>query len=117
MGQTPLGLHRQGSQGVSRFTGLSHPNGEGVGSQRRRRIAELTGVVHRCGNPGELFQQIGPNHRGVAAGATGQDLNPFNPGVKGIVHRQRNRLLRRQSLGADDAPPTAPPSPVAHGFP
>ena len=99
MGQTPLGLHHQGSQGVGRFTGLGHPNREGVGGQRRRRIAELTGVVHRCGHPGELLQQEGPHHRCMAAGAAGQDLNPLNPGVEGIVHRQRHRLLRRQSLG------------------
>ena len=35
----------------------------------------------------------------MTTGAAGQDLNLFNPGVKGIVHRQRHRLFRRQSLG------------------
>ena len=47
----------------------------------------------------QLLQQMGPHHRGMAAGAAGQDLDLLNPRVEGIIHRQRHRLIRRQSLG------------------
>ena len=35
----------------------------------------------------------------MAACAAGQDLNPLNPGIKGILQRQSHRLVRRQPLG------------------
>ncbi len=86
-GPAALLLHGQGRQGVGGFAGLSHPDGERVGGQWWRRVAELTGVKHAGGDPSELLQQVGPHLGRMAAGAAGQDLDPLHPLVNAVVER------------------------------
>ena len=94
MGLATLGLHGESRQGVGGFTRLRHPNGEGVGRQRRRGIAKFTGVINRRWQPGELFQQVGTHQSRVATGATGQDLNPLNAAIKRGFKGKRHGHLR-----------------------
>ncbi len=94
----PFRLHGQSRQGVGGLAGLGHTDREGVRSQRRRCIAEFTGVMDRRGNPGVLLQQISPHERGMATGAAGEDLNTLEAGIEGIVEGKRHRRLRCQAL-------------------
>ena len=100
-------LHRQSRQGVSRFTRLGHTDGEGVGGQRRRRIAKLTGVMHAGGHTSQLLQQMGPHQSRMAAGATGQDFDALHTLQQSLLQGQRHqRILRTAGLGQMAHQPT-----------
>ena len=99
VGLPALLLHRQGRQGVGRLPRLGHADREGVGGQRRRRIAEFTGVIHAGGDAGELLEQVGPHLGGMAAGAAGQDLDPLHALVDRVVEGERHQGLGGQMAG------------------
>ena len=73
-----LNIHGQSRESIGRFTRLGDTDGEGVGSQRRWRIAEFTGVIHAGGDTSELLKQISPHQSSMATGAAGQDLNALD---------------------------------------
>ena len=59
-----------------------------MGRQRRRRVAEFTGVEHAGGETGQLLEQVGAHLGRVATGAAGQDLDPLHPGVDVVAEGQ-----------------------------
>ena len=55
--------------------------------------------MNRSRNSRELLQQMRANKSRMPTGTAGQDLDPFNPGVKAVVERQCDRPLRRKPRG------------------
>ena len=88
--QAPLLLHQQGRQGVGGFARLGDADREGVGAQRRWRVAKFAGVEHRRGDAGQLLEQVGPHQGRMAASAASQDLDPLHPLKHGLIEGQRH---------------------------
>ena len=86
--EAPLLLHQQGRQGVGGFARLGDTDREGVGAQRRRRVAKFAGIKHRSRNARQLFEQVGPHQGRMAAGAASQDLDPLHPLKHGLIEGQ-----------------------------
>jgi hypothetical protein len=99
MGKAPLLFHRQGGQGVGRFTRLGHPDREGAGDKRRRRIAEFARVKDAGGDPSQLLQQVGAHQGRMAASAAGQDLDALHALVHRVVEGEGHQGFRGEMAG------------------
>ena len=86
-------LHRQGGQGVGGLTGLGDPDRQRVWSEGRRRVAELAGIEDIGGDTGQLLEQVSTHHRGVTAGAAGQDLNPLDALINVLIEGQGHEAM------------------------